>query len=312
MTPRIDLVSAIPLPAPFSMFIEPTNVCNFACPICPESFSDYEKQAGYYGRMPTEVWRELICDLEAWGISLRVMRFYYVGEPLLNPNLAQMISQASAFADRLELTTNASLLTERRSMELLGSGLDYLKVSVFAVDRLGLATGSHFSHVGILENVRRLRVLRDLAGLSLPVIHAQLVSEGASIDLFHEQWDSIADCTDVQGLHNWGSSDFRLVQIGKRPQAAPLVCAKPFYELAVHANGDVSVCCVDWNRKLVIGNLLKESLKEMWHGEKLNSIQRLHATGHREALESCRDCTLIYEQKDNLDRLVQMKSEAYV
>jgi len=41
--PRISLADQVPLRGPLSIFVEPTNICNFKCVFCPESFSNYEE-----------------------------------------------------------------------------------------------------------------------------------------------------------------------------------------------------------------------------------------------------------------------------
>jgi radical SAM protein with 4Fe4S-binding SPASM domain len=308
--PRIDLSVAIPLAQPLSMFVEPTNVCNFACPICPESFDDYEKKAGYYGQMSEQVWHQFMGNVLAWGFRLKVLRMYFEGEPLLNPKLPQMIADVSRFglADRTEITTNGSRLNERTSRQLLESGLSYIRISVYGTDNRGyeLATGSACTLDNILRNARELRQMRDRC-LSRLDIHAQLVSDTADQDLFFKQWAPIADQCDVKQMHNWGSADSRLVQLGQGTEA-PKVCSRLFYELALHANGDVSTCCVDWNRKLVIGSILKESLRDIWQGEALAKIQGMHLAGRRGEIPSCASCTIPAQQKDNIDHLVRTET----
>ena len=44
------------------------------------------------------------------------------------------------------------------------------------------------------------------------------------------------------------------------------ICPFPFYTLAIHSNLKVSVCCVDWNKKTVAGDLKINTLKEIWTG----------------------------------------------
>lgn len=43
--PRIDLVSSIPLAGPLAVYVEPTNLCNFKCVFCPESFANFKEQS---------------------------------------------------------------------------------------------------------------------------------------------------------------------------------------------------------------------------------------------------------------------------
>lgn len=46
-------------------------------------------------------------------------------------------------------------------------------------------------------------------------------------------------------------------------------CFSPFKSLAVLWNGDCTFCCVDFDGKLIVGNIRKNSLEEIWCGEEL-------------------------------------------
>ena len=313
--PRIDLASSMPLHAPLALFLEPTNVCNFRCPVCPESLSDYRSQAGYYQSMPEKIWRKVYSDL--WA-RVKVLRFYDEGEPMLNKDLPAMIA-AAAFnhlAERLEVTTNGSLLDWDRCVELVASGVDYVRVSVYGTTAAEYqkATGSRLTPDDIIRGVRCLRAARRARGNvqpeldQRPFIYAHLVSAYPDAETFRAQYGEIADDCGVEPhLHNWGGNDDRLVQLGKRPEPAKRVCSKPFYEMTVKANGDVSACCADWSGKLYLGNVMRESLLDIWNGQKLRAIQAAHLAGERERLSPCNGCTLIYNQTDDLDRLVGVK-----
>jgi radical SAM protein with 4Fe4S-binding SPASM domain len=303
--PRSDLTMQIPLPAPFVMFLEPTNVCNFRCPICPESFDDFAKQAGYYERMNRQTWQKVYGDLDGW-CQMRTMRFYAEGEPLLNPHLDEIISQARPHTLRTELTTNASRLNEDWAERLVRCGLQYCRISIYATTdvKYELATGSRFKASEIRRNVQTLRTVRDRMGSETPRIYCELVSQEPDEATFRKQYETVADDLGLKVLHNWGGTAAPLVQLGQQMKTEKRVCPKPFYEIVVKANGDVSVCCGDWNGHLKIGNVHEEHLRDIWNGPAANRIRDLHRSDKREELDACRGCTLIYSQPDNLDSLI--------
>jgi len=305
--PRINLAEAIPLPAPLSLFVEPTNVCNMKCSFCPESFPDYSTSAGYYQKMDKNTWDLLADQLLTWGITPKALRFYGLGEPLLNPLTPAMMRESILWgiADRIELTTNGSLLG-LRAEEIIRSGLDYLRVSVYGTtnEQYRQVTGSRYTADDIRQSVATFHTLRKRMGRDKPHIAIQYTTSNGDAEELHRQYDGIADDVFVEPVHNWGSSDGRLIQLGASLKTEKQVCPKPFYELVVKANGDVSCCCVDWDGQLAIGNILKNSLKEIWEGQLLREIQQVHLAGERSKLVSCRDCTFIYKQPDDLDSLV--------
>jgi len=320
-SPRVDLSQAVPLAAPFTVFIEPTNVCNFSCVMCPESFPDYQELAGYYQRMPMKLYEKILADLLELG-RIKTLKFYFEGEPLLNPDLPKMIRMAktAGVSDRVELTTNASLIDDRRAAELVDSGLDYVRISIYSIDDQDhkTLTGSKFAPAQILENVKRLKRAREERGASNPVIYAQYLHESPmGEERFRKTYTGVADELGMDFRHNWNGSDQRdngFVTIGYSPDGEGLqrnfssrkqVCPEPFYTLAVKANGDVSCCCIDWAGQLKVGSVRESTLAEIWRGEKLREIQRLHVAKRRVDIPACRDCTLIYNFPDNLDGLTE-------
>jgi radical SAM protein with 4Fe4S-binding SPASM domain len=307
--PRTDLSKAVPLPLPFTLFVEPTNVCNFRCEMCPESLPDYQERAGYYKRMPMRLFEKIVSDLKGWG-KVKALKFYFEGEPLLNPDLPDMIrmSRDAGIAGRIELTTNASLITAAMARRLVESGLDYARISVYALEDSAHSkvTGSKYTASQVRENVRVFREVRDAMQSRTPVLYAQWLAESPEADKsFTEMFAGIVDEVGVEPRHNWNGSDGRLVTIGqgdskRYPKQA---CPELFYTLAIKANGDVSACCIDWSGQLVVGNVEKSSLQEIWEGDALRNLQRLHLAKKRDQIPGCRDCTLIYNFPDDLDNL---------
>ncbi|MBN2644786.1 MAG: SPASM domain-containing protein [Desulfuromonadaceae bacterium] len=58
----------------------------------------------------------------------------------------------------------------------------------------------------------------------------------------------------------------------------PLLCTHPFNWLEIHGDGSVFVCCPAWLRRPV-GNLLQQSLQEIWHGERIVELRKSTTNG---------------------------------
>jgi radical SAM protein with 4Fe4S-binding SPASM domain len=80
------------------------------------------------------------------------------------------------------------------------------------------------------------------------------------------------------------------------------VCSVIFYAMAVNSDGTVSACCPDWDQKLVIGNLAKNSLQDIWNSPAMLTLRRQHLEGSRGSNPVCRDCGHIkHAQVDDID-----------
>ncbi len=313
---RLPLADIVPIPAPFTIYIEPTNICNFRCSYCPESFADYPEQAGGLHSLGIEDFKLIAEQIEKIG-GVKLINFYMMGEPFSNPNLCEFIkiSKQKSLAEKVIVTTNASLLKEKYFEPLLNSGLDYLRISIYGGNQLKHAerTKSKVSLDKILSNIAGFKKLRDAANAEKPFIYLKMIdsSDDQENNQFLEMFSAVADEICIEPVMNWNDLDDRNLA-NKTPDELlasnyfdhrKTVCPSPFYTLIIHSDLNVSVCCVDWSKQTVIGNLREEPLKEVWQGQRLFDFRMAHLLGNRKSLEACRNCTFLFTMPDNLDTL---------
>ena len=282
---RIDLAAAVPLPYPLTVYVEPTNRCNLSCDFCPQSLPDYKERAGYWEHIDMALYRKVVAELAEMG--LKSLKLYFFGEPLLHPNIGEIIWLAHQACDRVELTTNGMALTEKMAQILIDSELDYLRVSIY----------KDIPHPeNVVRNVRQLHQLRGEG--RKPYIFAKVFTNEEALDawpLYHD----IADQVGVEIAHTIGSDFVHLASYTPDKKACPY----PFYNLVVKSNGDVVPCCVAWEKSLVVGNVKEQTLTDIWRGEKLANIHRLHLAGRGQEFAACANCDVIFSSPDSVDAL---------
>jgi len=116
--------SAAPLATPVEAYFEVANRCNSRCATCPLTFSPQEAAR----QLSLDDFRALVDQLP----HLRRAVLQGIGEPLLNHDLAGMIDYLKQRGIYVVFNTNATLLTRRRQIQLIESGLDELRVSIDA------------------------------------------------------------------------------------------------------------------------------------------------------------------------------------
>ena len=320
-TKRQPLGKIIPLRMPLSLFIEPTNLCNFRCVMCPLSSPDYRKIVRYSGHLGMDLYTKILSDIKKMG-KLKSLKLYCDGEPLLNKNIAKMVKLAKKnnIAERIEITTNASLLKKEISMELIESGLDYLRLSIYSVSekREFKITQSKISVSQIFNNIKNFKRLRDKLRKKLPFIYVKMIDTFSSEnEIFKNMYKKVADEVCIESPMNWdGQKDFiGNLYLNKKinkdrfssTKKVKEVCPFPFYSLVIKCNGDVVACCVDWSKQTKIGNVKEESLSEVWVGQRLREFRKMHLERRKTENESCRNCTYLYTSPDNIDNLPDRK-----
>jgi radical SAM protein with 4Fe4S-binding SPASM domain len=73
--------------------------------------------------------------------------------------------------------------------------------------------------------------------------------------------------------------------------------------MTIQASGDVSACFLDWNKKLLIGNVEKQTVKQVWNNLGLKFLQMDMLEGNKSKYSSCRNCgQLTHGMPDNIDK----------
>ena len=105
---------------PVRLVIEPTNICNLSCPLCPAGL---DNKAHERGMMKLEEFKKIIDEV---GDYLYEIDLYNFGESLLNPEVYDMIKYASDHNIKTNLSTNLNVVNVEK---LVNSGLSKLIVS---------------------------------------------------------------------------------------------------------------------------------------------------------------------------------------
>jgi len=278
---------------PTVLFIEPTNKCNLRCVFCPRIKSS--KKIGY---MDFKLFKKIIDECIGHK-KLCELDLHKDGEPLLAPNLLKMIKYAkeSGISNKVAFASNGILLNEKKSKQILESGLDELTISLDAVTN---ETYKKIKGVAAFEtvenNTKRFIEMRNEMGLKEPLVRVKIVYMKDNIhevNDFVKKWKSIADSVPVRVYLTWGGSvedkDITPIKPIKEPYPCPTLFGNRQNGLAVNWDGEVSVCCVDWNKQLIVGDVKKESIYDIWHGEKVKQLRLRHLKGDLEGLQ-CKTC----------------------
>lgn len=137
------------------IYIEPTDLCNLNCTICIRNGWDES-----LGRMSSSTFDRILTGVK--GLSSQPTIFFGgLGEPLFHPRTIEWVGAAKAIGATVELITNGTMLTEKRSKQLIEAKLDVLWVSLDGATPESYADvrlGGELSKV--LANVARFRQLR--------------------------------------------------------------------------------------------------------------------------------------------------------
>jgi hypothetical protein len=116
----------------------------------------------------------------------------------------------------------------------------------------------------------------------------QTLREGQA---FLDRWRGIADFVGIGGYSTrLGSiSVFQAPDASIAPPAAS-ACVLPFSDLNIWADGKAVLCCEDWNEEYVVGDLVSETIAEIWHGPRMAAVREKHLAGRGQDVALCAKC----------------------
>ena len=275
---------------PKMLNIEPTNHCNFNCIMCSR-----RRSGRPLGHMSPDLFDSILADIRRHAKTIRWLTLHNDGEPLLHPDLPAMIRMAksSGAVEYVHFNTNGQLLTEDTAVALIMAGLDDLTVSI---DALNPETFGKIKRAGDLEtvagNTLRLMDLKKKLGRSNPWVRAKIIDMPLTADELHgfyDYWHPLVDEVQVQPLHNAGG-DIAVGTANSSVERYP--CALPWYALAINWDGTVSPCCVDLSGENIVGDLRRETLKNVFMRGPIQSYRQKMLDGHEKELSPCAGCNV--------------------
>ena len=281
---------------PLCINIETTNVCNLDCIMCPRTVLIARGTFAPIGLMNFDLYRKIIDEGEKY--NLPSVKLQYLGEPLVHRDLAKQIRYAKdAGVLDVMFNTNATLLTEEKSHEILEAGIDAI---FFPFDSMDPDTynkirlGASFDKV--VENIVRFIEIKNAKGYdhvhtrtSLTVIEHDI----DDLEKFKEFWLDYVDAVGF-GIYHDLNEDGCL----DSPYVPEFVCAQPFQRLFIMWDGVATPCCTDENRYYKMGDVNKESVHSVWHGPKARALRDAHLDRKYKEIDICAKCYFPHTELD--------------
>ncbi len=297
---RLFLLLNLSTKSPATLNIEPTNNCNLACSFCPTRKTDRP-----FGFMTNNFYQQIINEI-AEKKRLSVLWLNKDGEPLLHPHLPAMIAYAKKknVAGRVEVYTNGLLLNGNLIREIILSGLDSLVISVDSTDAKNyqqLKKSDNYEQ--LVDNIKKFLLIREKLGKSQPLLSVKMINFGNLDDIktFQKQWGNLADSVIIQPLHNWEGSMKLETGNWKLETEKRYTCNLPWLAPAITWDGLTVPCCVNYRQnELVMGDLRKQSLGEIWRGGKFRALRLAHLKQNFNKYPTCLYCRF-WRQLPNME-----------
>ena len=279
---------------PLLVDIELSSVCNLKCPMC-YTITDKFKEKVNTTRMEYGLFVKLIDEIAG---KVPAVRLSLRGEPTLHKNFIDCVTYAkSKGVGEVSFLTHGGKLTLQLYQKLVEAGADWITVSIDGVGGVYESIRKPLKFDKLVLQLREIAEWRQSNNIDKPVIKIQGVWPAIRVnpDKYYEIFAAVSDLVAFNPLIDYLQNDSELELI------EDFCCPQQYQRLVIGADGLVMKCSNDEENEEVIGDVTKESVSQVWHGQKMREIRALHLRG--EALKSssvCRKCYLprqTYEER---------------
>ncbi|MCD6220265.1 radical SAM protein [Candidatus Calescamantes bacterium] len=254
---------------PTHVMIQTTSHCNSSCAFCP--YGEVSKELPQ-GKMKETIFQKILDELSEHPQVKSVMP-YLMNEPLCDSRIVDkiyMIKEKVSHAS-VHILTNGINLTEEIGERIIDSPIDWIGISIHAIRE---------------DTYQRFTKRRDFQEILLRItlfIEKALKKWGEDfvmINITHAP-GYLTEKEKEEALDYWKNLGVKRIEYFPSPISRagnvkwlPSVrhnrikgCRSIWRNEMIHIlfNGDVVLCCMDWRREVVLGNVRDKSIEEIWN-----------------------------------------------
>lgn len=291
---------------PESTLIEPFGGCNIRCQMCFQGRVDLPGGKEY---MDMDTYKRIIDEVSQFTSRLYL---FWRGEPLMHPDLVEMIRYARRRNMYVFISTNAVLLTRELAKELIEAGLDFLLVGFDGASKESyerMRRGAKFERV--LANIKDLVELKKSLKSYLPYVCLQMIVSSINqheLKAFRQLSKQVgADSFIEKKLNVFENYDSEKINQALRPLVVKGIGADSIDQtteqtlniipdnptciwakrIVIRADGELSLCCMDAQGKYEIGSANHGRILDIWFSPEYQELRR---KGYKRSLPICKNC----------------------
>lgn len=286
---------------PGEIMIETTNSCNLRCPVCPTHFAMRRER----GLMDFNLYKSVIDEFKNRDKKPRITMIF-AGEPLLHQKIDEFIAYASKNGHQTFISTNATLLSRDLARRLITAGLTSIHLCLDGFSKESheaYRRGSDFKKVK--KNVEDfISIKKELKNKNPYVVIQTLLtsfSEGETDELI--KWaktigaDSINFKTLSMGSHTTeqmkAQYEYLLPQKKEFRRKTSFInktlCSWPLKNVVVFWNGDLGLCCVDFDQEIKLENIKEKGFLNTLFSKETAQKRKL---GFQKKFALCKRCSI--------------------
>lgn len=271
---------------------EVTNRCNANCIMCPR-----EKMKRHQGVLDPDLYKRVLDEAISFGADKVSLENY--GETFLDPHIFERAAYARSKGLEVYTITNGSLLTDESCKSIVNL-FNKIRISLYGMSK-DVYDKIHkgLSFETVTANIERLFKAKEQYRSDIKIeLYFLIMKENEhQMRAFLDKYENRAYAVSVWKPHNWGDGrtfrqplDTKKVSC-KRPAIGPV---------QVQWDGLVVPCCFDYDSRIVLGDLNRQTLYEVLHSKEYNDLREAHEKGDFSRYPFCDVCDQLQKRDDVL------------
>jgi len=301
--------------------IETTNYCNMKCVMCPRTIfmerkniwiNDelFDKLTDHIDIYPEEKvekffdwvekdYKQSISEQSENGFYFSIVSRHLVlhgfGEPFLDKNLLKRIELCTKKKIPTYFSCTPATMTIEKAEKAMKAGLGVLKFSLDALDesKIKKIRGKKANFQESIDKILHLIEFKKKNNLKTKLVPCMIDLSIDNVDIeMHKNFLSFWKDKDVYAYIK--SQDNRWLYendptMKSRSHYSKQYCEYPWLSVSIMADGNVVPCTQISNDEIVLGNINKNTLDEIWNGENYKKLRQMHIDGSFPAGHKCKE-----------------------
>lgn len=232
------------IPFFYQIQIETCSFCNEKCAFCPANVNDDIRGKNF---MSEEIYDKILADLKTVNFTGMISLFNN-NEPMIDKRLESFIKLAKTELPKatVEIISNGSLINVKRFNDMFEAGLDSLVIDNYYKDE------------------KRPTLTRSMQKL-IEDIKTSPWKDRVYVPVYMRYQQEVL-------TNRAGNAPNKKEQ--EKKQSIRRFCPYPFMQFNVNYEGKVNLCCNDVYYQGVVGDITKNSIKEIWEAKLYQDIRK--------------------------------------
>jgi pyruvate-formate lyase-activating enzyme len=282
---------------PSQVLMDITEICNLECVHCPHP--EFKRSGHYDARhLDPALNSKMVDEVRRHGQGVtQYIRYASNGEPLVHPQAYDMLDEAVRYSGvYVTLTTNGTIMNEKRTTRLLDAGVHMIDISIDAYRPETYAAIRRNGNLDITRaNVLRLiQWVREARSTTKVVVsYVEQPANAAETTDFESFWrDAGTDSVVIRRQHSCSGAMVNLADLrrGLIGTSARKPCLYPWERIVVSAGGDLAFCPSDWVHGSRLADYRETTIHDTWNGGIYQRLRTAHLTDDYQDHAFCGQC----------------------